>query len=706
MTTELENMTTAVKNTTVAFKSTTILFKKFNSELSSTNSVMGQFGRSIRNITSQQHQLSRVLINLQANSYSAAVALCVLDHYSYKLSATLQIVNQKLEQNVYSLSLGLQLLVDKLIGINFESIFGGINFHFSPTLQIGPINASLGFNFLSGNKFEFGPGKGGEEKKEEPCSNPCGKVIENYNKNITINGDLIINAQKTVINFSPPEDKGAEDGIMSWLGRFLEAILAGVIANYITDGLTKASKSGAVMTALRTIGGVLLRVVLPAIGRIIFLALAFLLGSTVGLIITSLLVIGTLIYKNWDEIKETASKAWDYITNFISESWDKIKAKSIQLWSNIKIKGSEAWNQVSNFASDKWQQIKSKASEIWESLKTEGPQAWNQVSDLVFEKWQQIKNKASEIWESLKTKGSQAWNQVSDLVFEKWLQIKNKASEIWEGLKTKGSQAWNQVSDLVFEKWQQIKNKASEIWEELKPQALQAWGGVSNFILESWQNIKGVFSGLWDNITSRLSNALTEMGNAITGFSPCDFFKEIFANVMDFFGISMPESFGEFGSNMIGSLIDGLKSEAESVMKFASWLGDGIKDIFGFGSDEDKQKIPEPGKTLASPKSLAKSDYKTTDVFGGGRYATTDTIPANTAISPTLPTRKPGQNMPVSGAGSKEPGFTLNFTPNIRVDGSTPEAIKSQIMAALKMGQQELEQMIKRIMEQQTRRAY
>ncbi|MCG8993340.1 hypothetical protein, partial [Laribacter hongkongensis] len=55
-----------------------------------------------------------------------------------------------------------------------------------------------------------------------------------------------------------------------------------------------------------------------------------------------------------------------------------------------------------------------------------------------------------------------------------------------------------------------------------------------------------------------------------------------------------------------------------------------------------------------------------------------------------------------TGAG----GLTIHFNPTIHVQGGTAEGVKGQITEALNVSLHELEQLIKRVVAQQARRAY
>lgn len=87
--------------------------------------------------------------------------------------------------------------------------------------------------------------------------------------------------------------------------------------------------------------------------------------------IAALVAVGVLLYKNWDKVKEVASKVWNKITEFVSNAWQKIKdifggigdwfsEKFHAAWQGIK----NAFSSVGEFFGGIWNTIKSKFTSI------------------------------------------------------------------------------------------------------------------------------------------------------------------------------------------------------------------------------------------------------------------------------------------------------------------------------------------------------
>lgn len=736
MANELDNMTVSAKKTTVVFKNTTVLVKKLNSELANTNSALAQFGRSIRTLTTQQQQLGRTFISLESTSYAAAVAICTLEHYSNQLSISFKNVSERLtnfnfggfkpsfefkigplveiestsvsisntinqiEQNFTQFNLAINILIDKLIGINFDSIFGDINFNFNfaPFIEIGSISNSLSITFIN---------------LEQNIYNFTLAINILIDKLIGINFDSIFGGINFNFNFAPFIEIGSisaslaitfinlEQNIYNFTLAFNLLIdkLIGINFDSIFGGIN-FNFNFAPFIEIGSISNSLV-IAFNHLEQTIFqfnLAINFLIDKIFGI------SFGSIAEKKPGKMLDSmmGMVEWSPTTKMLWTATDLAMDKE-QDEKDKKIKQGADPKSLPATTRENFTELQKSFDEFGAGIGTALLPALNNIISIVapiinaINGWIQKNPELTSTLVQVAVGGLLLKTAISTVI-----QYSGQLSTIWTVLKIVGTV----IGQTFLALGRGILVIGRLLLMTPIGRILTVIGIAAYLIYKNWEPIKEFFSNLWGKVCEMFSGAIDIIANVINNFSPLGLFYNAFAGVMEFFGVSMPETFTEFGGNIIGSLIDGLIAKAEGIINFASSLGNGIKNALGFGSDEDEQKIPEPGKTLAPPKSAAKSENKTTDSFGDGRYKTTDAFPANTAISPTLPPRRPSQNMPVGGAGNKECGFTLNFSPNIRVDGSTPEAIKSQIMAALKMGQQELEQMIKRIMEQQTRRAY
>lgn len=63
-------------------------------------------------------------------------------------------------------------------------------------------------------------------------------------------------------------------------------------------------------------------------------------------IISGVILLATIIIKNWDKIKAATSKVWGWIGGFLSKTWNKIKSMASSIWNAITNVVSKAWNLI------------------------------------------------------------------------------------------------------------------------------------------------------------------------------------------------------------------------------------------------------------------------------------------------------------------------------------------------------------------------
>lgn len=104
--------------------------------------------------------------------------------------------------------------------------------------------------------------------------------------------------------------------------------------------------AGKVATAISAISGVL------AMAGTSFAAIAGPVGIAIG-VITALIAVGVLLYKNWDTIKTWCIKTWDAIRNKINTALNAAQARIAQfkvnmlaIWNSIKIRTVAIWNGI------------------------------------------------------------------------------------------------------------------------------------------------------------------------------------------------------------------------------------------------------------------------------------------------------------------------------------------------------------------------
>ncbi|HII3800486.1 TPA: phage tail tape measure protein [Pasteurella multocida] len=249
---------------------------------------------------------------------------------------------------------------------------------------------------------------------------------------------------------------------------------------------------------------------------------------------------------------------------------------------------------------------------------------------------------------------------------------------------------------LIYDNWEKIGPWFSELWQTVSGAFSSAWASITNFCSEAWMNISNFFTSGIGNITA-----------TILDWSPLGLFQQVFSTVLSWFGIDVPSKFSDFGKNMIDGLVNGIKNAWESAKEMVSSLGEGIKSWFA-----EKLGIHSPsrvfkgygvnvveGLTIGMNKSIPMAENASDNLSSAVGLS-------GVSQGGVLANYQPLNRGAIAQAASQSQGITVHFNPTINVNGADKNGVLNQVEQGLKMSFSEFEMMLKRVLDQQQRRAY
>jgi len=197
----------------------------------------------------------------------------------------------------------------------------------------------------------------------------------------------------------------------------IAAIAAAVLGiTMIIDGVINYLKDPTWENFKTILGGIAL----------IVLAIALIFGSIPALIVAIIAIVaavGLVIYKHWDEIKETVSIVWENIKTKVSEVVETVKQKIGEWIENLKQKFEELKNNVSTIFTN----IKNTAVNIWNNITTSISSIVTNIKNHISNTLNNIKTIWNSIFNSIKTTTSNIFNGI-------WSTIKRIINSILGGI--------------------------------------------------------------------------------------------------------------------------------------------------------------------------------------------------------------------------------------------------------------------------------
>lgn len=211
-----------------------------------------------------------------------------------------------------------------------------------------------------------------------------------------------------------------------------------------------------------------------------------------------------------------------------------------------------------------------------------------------------FRNKVNEIWESIKTSLSAVLTALSEFFKTTFEAIKEIAMTIFSALKDFWDTWGGAITaifkvylegvkiyfDLIFTTISAVVKTAFDVMKIGIDTTLKNIHIIIKTVLET---IKGVFkatlqilsgdwSGAWETMKSTCNNLLGGIGSVIS--NSLDGIKQMFNALID-------NAF-EWGANLIGGFVDGIKSMVGSVKSAASKITEAASDYIGFHSPSKK----------------------------------------------------------------------------------------------------------------------
>lgn len=251
---------------------------------------------------------------------------------------------------------------------------------------------------------------------------------------------------------------------------------------------------------------------------------------------------------------------------------------------------------------------------------------------------------------------------------------------------------------LIYDNWGKIGPWFAELWQTVTGAFSSAWSSITNFCSEAWANISNFFTSGIGNITA-----------TILDWSPLGLFQQVFSTVLSWFGIDVPNKFSDFGKNMIDGLVNGIKNAWEGAKQIVSDLGEGIKGWFA-----EKLGIHSPSRVFKGygvnvVEGLAIGMNKSIPIAEDASDNLSSAVGLNGVSHNTglLTNYQPLNRAEVmSSATAQAQGIVVHFNPTINVNGGERNGVLNQVEQGLKMSLSEFEMMLKRVLDQQQRRAY
>ena len=328
-----------------------------------------------------------------------------------------------------------------------------------------------------------------------------------------------------------------------------------------------------------------------------------------------------LIYDNCESFRRFWDNFLEGVKNVFTSIWEGIKKAFTTIAEAIKTVAKESFEQMKNIIQTTLEAIKTVCTTVWNAIKTVIETAIKNIASFVKTAWEGIKNTISSVmeaihsvisrvWESIKSTTQAVLDFLKELITSAWNTIKENITSIMESIKSTLIDAWNTIKNTVtsvvnairqsvVSTWESMKNSIISIMENIKSTVTNIWNALKSavesivnalkdMIINTWNNVKDTLTNIVNNIKDTVSNAFNTlvdtMGNILSKVTGV--VKSGFQGAIDFI-TSLPSQALKWGSDIIGNLINGIKSKIGELASAAKQMANTISEYVHF-SEPDK----------------------------------------------------------------------------------------------------------------------
>ena len=246
------------------------------------------------------------------------------------------------------------------------------------------------------------------------------------------------------------------------------------------------------------------------------------------------------------------------------------------LWQGIKDMGAWLKENIVGFFTDFWNSITGVFSNIGDWF----GDTFSGAADSLKSGFEGIGDWASGVWDDITNAFSSAGDWFSDVFSTAYTNIGNAFDAIGDW----ASDVWDDITDGFSTVGTWFSDTFSTAWTNAKA----GFSAVGDWASDRWQDIKDGFSNIGEWFSDTFSNAWDKVKDGWKGAK--DWFSKVGEGIEDVFSdcvSNMKSAFtkaGEWVKSMASKIGSGLSKAGEAIKDGASWVGNKIKDFFGFAN--------------------------------------------------------------------------------------------------------------------------
>ncbi len=284
-----------------------------------------------------------------------------------------------------------------------------------------------------------------------------------------------------------------------------------------------------------------------------------------------------------DAIRTGWIDVWNAVNGFFTTIWTGIKNFFVGIWTSIYTTVSSRVQLVKNIIITVWNTIYGFISPLLEAFRYLFETIFQAIHIIISNVMDWISTKIQNIWNAVVSFITPVLEGIRDFFKNIFDTVKNTVSDVMDSVSGKIHDIWNGIVEFITPVLEGIKNFFINIWNDIKTNISEKLNAVKTIVTTVWDTIKSsisvrmniiknTVSNVWENVKSAVSEKITDIKNNIT---------EGFNDAVDFVK-GLADDAWNWGSDIIGGIVDGIKSKINDITDAVTNVADTIREYLHF----------------------------------------------------------------------------------------------------------------------------
>ncbi|PTM22076.1 phage tail tape measure protein [Lacticaseibacillus rhamnosus] len=193
---------------------------------------------------------------------------------------------------------------------------------------------------------------------------------------------------------------------------------------------------------------------------------------------------------------KTGQQLWAVFVDFLKSAWQGLVGIAQTVWTAI----SSTFTGAVAGVQSAWSAVGSFFSNLWTGIQTAALTAWTAISTTLSAIWQGIVSAATTIWNGISAFFTGLWNGIVAVATAVWSTFGGSLTTIWNGIVQVATGVWNMLKAVIMGPILIVIDLLTGNWTQLSADLQLIWNSIVSAAGQIWNGLVTYFFGIWSLI--------------------------------------------------------------------------------------------------------------------------------------------------------------------------------------------------------------